>query len=131
MPLAYGQKDTYSLKYNLLFDKLFSFNLIGQDICEREVDYYISKNNKYGVPLDTRKDYTKSDWILWAATLTDDMKKCEKLYGPVIKYLAETPSRIPFGDWYGTVMGEKQYFYNRTVQGGIFAPLLKKIKPLH
>ena len=130
MPLAYGQEGTYSLKYNILFDKLFGFNLIGQDICEREVDYYISKNNKYGVPLDTRKDYTKSDWILWTASLTDDMKKCEELYGPIIKYLAETPSRVPFGDWYGTIMGEKQHFFNRTVQGGIFAPLLKKIKSL-
>ena len=125
MPLAYGQKDTYSLKYNILFDKLFGFDLIGQDICERETDYYISKNNKYGVPLDTRKNITKSDWILWVAALTDDKKKCEALYAPIIKYLAETPSRVPFGDLYGTEIGEKREFYNRTVQGGIFAPILK------
>ena len=125
MPLAYGQKDTYSLKYNILFDKLFGFELIGQDICERETDYYIKKTNKYGVPLDTRKNITKSDWILWVAALTDDKEKCEALYSPVVKYLAETPSRVPFGDLYGTEIGEKREFYNRTVQGGIFAPLLK------
>ena len=125
MPLAYGQKDTYSLKYNILFDKLFGFELIGQDICERETDYYIKKTNKYGVPLDTRKNITKSDWILWVAALTDDKEKCEALYSPLVKYLAETPSRVPFGDLYGTEIGEKREFYNRTVQGGNFAPLLK------
>lgn len=125
MPLAYGQKDTYSLKYNILFDKLLGFNLIGQEICEREVNCYIGKNNRYGVPLDTRKDYTKSDWILWCAAITDDKKKCEALYAPIVKFLAESPAREPFIDWYGTVNGEYISFRNRTVQGGIFAPLLK------
>ena len=125
MPLAYGQKNTYSLKYNILFDKLFGFDLIGQEICEREVDYYIEKSNRFGVPLDTRKDYTKSDWILWCAALTDDKKKCEALYEPIVRFLAESPAREPFIDWYGTIKGEYISFRNRTVQGGIFAPLLK------
>ncbi len=124
MPLAYGQKDSYSLKYNILFDKLFGCNLIGQDICEKEVDYYITKSNRFGVPLDTRKDYSKTDWILWCAALTEDSEKCEKLYAPIVKFLEESPSREPFIDWYGTVKGEYISFRNRTVQGGIFAPLL-------
>ncbi len=125
MPLAYGQEGTYSLKYNLLFDKLFGFDLIGQDVCEREVAYYLTKNNRYGVPLDTRENYTKSDWILWCAALTDDKAKAEGLYAPVLRYLEEGPVRLPFGDWYRTENGEIVHFINRTVQGGIFAPLLK------
>lgn len=126
MPLAYGQKGTYSLKYNLLFDRLFGFDLIGQDVCEREVSYYLTKNNRFGVPLDTRENYTKSDWLLWCAALTDDQKKCEALYAPVVAYLKESPVRLPFGDWYRTERGEIVHFINRTVQGGIFAPLLKQ-----
>ena len=101
-------------------------NLIGQDVCERETDYYIQRNNRYGVPLDTRKNITKADRILWVAALTDDKKKSEALYSPVVKYLAETPTRVPFCDYYGTEKGEKRGFYNRTVVGGIFAPLLKE-----
>ncbi len=123
--LAYGQENTYSLKYNILFDKLFGFNLIGQEICERETSYYIEKNNAYGVPLDTRAAYTKSDWILWAAALTDDKTKTEALYKPLLRYLKETKTRVPFGDWYQTDSGDYVHFKNRTVQGGIFAPLLK------
>lgn len=126
MPLAYGQEDTFSVKYNILFDKLFGFDLIGSDICERETAYYIEKSNRYGVPLDTRESYTKADWILWAAALSDDDEKCEAMYEPVVRYLQESPSRVPFGDWYYTVRGDVVHFINRSVVGGCFAPLLKK-----
>ncbi len=125
MPLAYGQTDTFSVKYNILFDKLFGFDLIGQDVCERETAYYIQKSNRYGVPLDTRESYTKADWIVWAAALTDDKEKAEALYLPVVRYLRESPSRFPFGDWYYTGRGDIVHFINRSVVGGIFAPLLK------
>ena len=46
-------------------------------------------------------------------------------YAPVVRYLEESPVRLPFGDWYRTEKGEIVHFINRTVQGGIFAPLLK------
>lgn len=126
MPLAYGQQGTYSIKYNILFDKLFGFDLIGQDVCERETDYYIAKNERYGVPLDTRETYTKADWILWAAALTDDKKKAEQIYLPVVRYLSESSTRVPFGDWYYAGRGDIVHFMNRSVVGGIFAPLLKQ-----
>ena len=125
-PLAYEHQGTYSLKYNILFDKLLGFNLIGQEICERETDYYIQKNKRFGVPLDTRENYTKSDWILWTSALTDEPSKRIALYQPIIRYLAEAPTRVPFCDWYRTETGEMMEFINRSVQGGIFAPLLKE-----
>ena len=125
LPLSYGGTDTFSIKYNILFDKLFGFSLIGQEVCEAETAYYIQKSNRFGVPLDTREDYTKADWILWAAALTDDREKCETLYGPVVNYLAQTPSRVPFGDWYDSTRGDIVHFINRSVVGGCFAPLLK------
>lgn len=124
MPLAYGMSDSYSLKYNILFDKLFGFDLIGRDVRERETAYYIQKECVYGTPLDSRKSYTKSDWLLWVAAITDDKVKREALYKPVLHYLEQSPSRKPFGDWYDAETGIIEHFFNRTVQGGIFAPLL-------
>ncbi len=124
LPLAYGQKGSYSIKYNMLFDKLFGFSLFSREVCEEETSYYVSKNNAFGVPLDVRADYTKSDWILWAAAMTDDKQKRAALYAPVLKFLKESPRRAPFGDWYHTTDGKIVYFINRTVQGGVFAPLL-------
>ena len=118
-------EETFSLKYNFAFDKLLKLNLFSQDLFEKEVDYYIEKTEKYGVPLDNRKMYTKSDWILWASSLTDDLEKTKKLIAPIKKFLAETPSRVPFGDWYETVDGTFHMFKARTVQGGCFILLLK------
>lgn len=128
MLLSFDVPNSYSLKYNLLFDKLFGFNLIGQEICEREVDYYLKQSNEFGIPLDIRKDYTKSDWLLWVSALTDEKNKAVKVYEPVINYLKKSPDRIPFGDWFDTKTGEIHFFMNRSVQGGIFAPLLKAKK---
>ena len=126
---------TFSLKYNMAFDVLFGSGLFDSDVRERETDTYIAKSNAYGVPLDTRSTYTKSDWILWTTVLTDDIEKRKALIAPVAKFLRETATRYPFSDWYysdsGLIRGEINRhglhggFKNRTVQGGIFAPLLK------
>ena len=75
----------------------------------------------------TRARYTKSDWLLWCAALTDDPARRDALYKPVVRYLAESTSRVPFGDWYDADSGRIENFVNRTVQGGVFAPLLKEV----
>ncbi len=124
LPLTWDGKDTFSLKYNLAFDKILGLGLFGQELKEREVDCYIEKMNRYGTPLDSRKDYTKSDWLMWAASLTDDTAKKKKLISALNDYLRETPDRIPFSDWYDTVTGKSVGFCNRTVQGGCFILLL-------
>lgn len=76
------------------------------------------------MPLDSRKEYTKSDWILWCASMTDDREKVDALIAPIAAYVNETPSRVPFSDWYETVTGEYCHFIARSVQGGIFMPML-------
>ena len=58
------------------------------------------RDSVYGVPLDSRKEYTKSDWILWCASMTDDREKVDALIAPIAAYVNETPSRVPFSDWY-------------------------------
>ena len=78
------------------------------------------KANRYGTPLDSRAAYTKSDWILWCAA----MDNTAALIQPVAAYLKETTTRVPFSDWYQTDSGMYCYFIARSVQGGIFMPML-------
>ncbi|MCR5755166.1 MAG: DUF1793 domain-containing protein, partial [Acetatifactor sp.] len=120
--LTYGGKGTFSLKYNVVWDKFFGSNLFSKEFTEREIACYIKECNEYGTPLDSRKDYTKSDWILWATALTDDCDDRKKLIAPVAKFLKETNSRFPFSDWYETKEGCLRAFKGRSVQGGIFMP---------
>ena len=124
IPLTFDGGDTFSLKYNMAFDVLMGFGLFDKEVRESEVDAYIARSNQFGVPLDSRAGFTKSDWILWAATLTDDIEKRKKLVAPVAEFLRKTPTRVPFSDWYETVSGRQCGFQNRTVQGGLFILLL-------
>ena len=115
-----GEKDTWSLKYNLVWDKLWKSGLFSDEVYEKELAYYKKKANRYGTPLDSRAAYTKSDWILWCAA----MDNTAALMQPVAAYLKETTTRVPFSDWYQTDSGMYCYFIARSVQGGIFMPML-------
>ena len=116
-----GEKDTWSLKYNLVWDKLWKSGLFSDEVYEKELAYYKKKANRYGTPLDSRAVYTKSDWILWCAAMDDNTAA---LIQPVAAYLKETTTRVPFSDWYQTDSGRYCYFIARSVQGGIFMPML-------
>ncbi len=125
IPLTFDSDGaTFSLKYNMAFDKILGLGLFTDACREREVDTYIEKANRYGTPLDSRADYTKSDWIVWSAALTDFEEKKKALLAPLARYLRESTSRVPFSDWYFTTDGKWRSFRARTVQGGCFILLL-------
>ena len=126
-PLIFTDPDSWGLKYNLVWDLVFDLELFDEETYKREIKTYLTKRNKYGMPLDNRKDYTKSDWILWCATMADNYEDRHALISPVYDFLRDSPGRVPFSDWYDTVTGEHINFKNRTVQGGLFMPLLKAI----
>lgn len=125
--LSFGDQSSWGLKYNLVWDIVFGAELFPKSIYEREVAWYQKMSNAYGVPLDNRKDYTKSDWILWVAAFADNQADMQKLIAPVAKFLCDSPQRNPFSDWYETKTAEQVGFQNRTVQGGLFMPLLKDL----
>ncbi len=122
--LTFDNPDSWSLKYNLVWDKLWGSELFSEEVYEKESAYYQTKIGKYGTPLDSRKSYTKSDWLLWCAAMDSDKERAKKLIAPIADYLRESPTRIPFGDWYDTERGRYHLFIARSVQGGIFMPML-------
>jgi len=116
----------WSLKYNAVWDVLFELNFLPEEFFMKERETYLKKTNTYGVPLDSRADYTKSDWILWCAAMSDETGTAEAYSAPIARYMAETSTRVPFGDWYDTKTGRIEHFMGRSVQGGIFMPLLRE-----
>ena len=120
----YGKNETWSLKYNTLYAKLVGLNIFPQDVIEREVEFYISKLNKYGVPLDERFTYTKADWLSWVAFKSEDKGKREKILQTLIAFVRETPDKVPLTDWYDAQTGKVVGFRARPVLGAFYALLL-------
>jgi hypothetical protein len=124
------------MKYNIVWDKLFGTEIMPRNIIESEVASYKKRTHTYGLPLDNRQPYTKSDWLMWTATLAENRGTFEEMVTPLWDAYNSTPSRVPMTDWYYTLTGlHKSYisgsekieksFRNRTVVGGHFIKLLE------
>ena len=122
--LAFDRSGTWSQKYNLVWDQLLSLDLFAPRVRETEIAFYLRHLNLYGLPLDSRADYTKLDWELWTATLTSNSSEFAQFLNPIVKWVNETPSRVPLTDWYDTKTGKQVGFQARSVVGGVFIKAL-------
>jgi hypothetical protein len=118
--LAFDVPGSWSQKYNLVWDKLLKLDLFPASVRDTEIAFYLKHLNRYGLPLDSRKDYTKLDWEVWTATLADKPEEFQQFMTPIALWVNESPTRVPLTDWYDTKTGEQEGFQARSVVGGIY-----------
>ncbi|KAF6224395.1 hypothetical protein HO133_010972 [Letharia lupina] len=127
--LAYQWRSTYSLLYNTYPDVLLDLNLIPNSLYDMQSTYYPTVSQVFGIPLDSRHSYTKSDESMWtAATCTPETRR---LFVNALGYwLNETTTQYAFTDLYDTIdMGAYPVspnpvtFIARPVAGGHFSLL--------
>ncbi|KAH6652041.1 hypothetical protein BKA67DRAFT_572737 [Truncatella angustata] len=121
--LSYQWTSSWGLLYNIYFDKLLNIGIVNESIYNMQSDWYAKVSQVFGVPLDSRKTQTKSDWQIWAAA-TSSSNTREMIIRSMATWLDSTASTDPFPDRYETFgNGQNIGFKARPVVGGHFALL--------
>ena len=127
--LAFDRPGTWSQKYNLVWDQILDLHLFPPEVRQTEIAFYLKHLNRFGLPLDNRRDYTKLDWEVWTATLADSSQPgshetFDALLHPIANWVNEGPTRVPLTDWYDTKTGIQSGFQARSVVGGVYIKAL-------
>jgi hypothetical protein len=122
--LAFDRPDSFSMKYKMVWDKIWNTRIFGQKFMDAEVKDNKRHFNEYGMPLDNRAEYTKSDWLVWTASMASKKSTFKAYIEPLWVAYNESSSRVPLTDWYDTKSSKVVGFQHRTVQGGLFMKIL-------
>ena len=120
---------SWSIKYNMLWQKMNGLTgpFANWDaIVATELKFYETKSNTFGIPMDPRHTYVKSDWLSWIAAMAPTDAQFHSIFDPIYDELSATPDRNPFTDLYDTVTAAQSSggFIARPVIGGMFAKAL-------
>lgn len=87
-------------------------------------DFYPTVALEYGVPLDTRHNYTKGDWELFVAAIAEQDTQ-ELFTRDIANWINTTPTSQALTDLYDTISGDfpDTKFVARPVVGGFFSLL--------
>lgn len=105
-----------------------SDDFIPHAVYANQSDFYSLVIQRYGLPLDSRHLYTKSDWQFAAAAVASPHTR-KQILDSVALWLNETDTDCPFTDLYLTSVGPDErkgffpgiYFKARPVVGGHFS----------
>ena len=122
--LAYQWKGSWGSLYNLFPDQLLALHTFPRIVYEQQDSWYAKILEPYGLPLDSRHLYTKSDWQMFIASFSSPTLSTE-IYRRVATWINETRTRKPLIDLYETIEGTNavNMFTNRPVVGGHLAHL--------
>lgn len=127
--LAYHWQGSWGSLYNQYGDALLCFHIQDEPymphwLYRLQSKYYLQVMQSYGLPLDSRHLYTKSDWEMWIAAIVSEETR-HVLVDAMGRWLNETIIDRPFTDIYDTE-GKGWtgiYFMARPVVGGHFSVL--------
>ncbi|RYP88555.1 hypothetical protein DL769_000251 [Monosporascus sp. CRB-8-3] len=126
--LSYGDASSHGLLYNLYANSLlgFGYDFVPKSVYDGQSAFYPTVALEYGVPLDTRHTWTKTDWMMWAAAIASEDTR-DTFIRLLARWISETTTNMAFTDLYDAATGDYPNpglrFTARPVVGGHFALL--------
>ncbi|KAL4970088.1 putative glutaminase [Aspergillus stella-maris] len=122
-PSSLPQNDEEQTPLNPSNPEKSKTGFVPHHIYTKQSKWYHAVRQKYGLPLDSRHLYTKTDWEFFAVAVASKPVRSEILES-VAKWVNETSTHLPFTDLHdteGTGHFPNPTFYARPVIGGHFA----------
>lgn len=119
---------TWKTPYNLYPDILFDLHTFPQAVYEMDDNFFQTVRGEYGVALDNRQDWAKSDWNMWLAA-TFGRTTRDQFVDDLWTYMTNGKHNWPFSDRYvstselGNTAGVPILCRARPTVGGHFALL--------
>lgn len=125
--MAFNQPGTWSMLYNLVWDEALGLHIFPMSVRRKEMSFYMTKLNRYGLPDRSTVSQTKTDFEIWTATLATHHRQFQNIINRIYKFLDQSPDRVPFADQYGT---NKAWagMHARPVVGAAFMPFMNQTK---
>jgi Domain of unknown function (DUF1793) len=92
--LAYQLPDSWGSLYNAYADDLLDLGLFPERIHAMQDAWYLKRTEKYGLPLDSRHMYTKSDWEMFIAAISKTQTR-NLLIDRLATWINETSTGTP------------------------------------
>ncbi len=120
--------------YNILWLKLLGYdNLLPkqQELLEAMGGWYFNnKLNEFGLPLNSRKTFTKDDWSMFLAAAyyqesnhsnqqPQPSEFSTELFSRLFAFANSTQNRVPLSDWTMTLTADVAGFAARPVYGAM------------
>ena len=130
-----GVPTSWPMLYNALWLRIFGYtDLLPQQAYYLNTmrDWYAANVlNEFGVPLNSRKTYTKDDWMTFLAATFYDTESpprpsefSAQLHQRLYNWANQTVDRDPMSDWIETTQPSAVGFEARPVMGALWAPML-------
>lgn len=98
--LAYQDDDSWGTLYNLFGDRLLNLQLVPEKIYDVQDAWYPKVVEQWGVPLDSRHNWTKSDWQMFASAITSSNKTRDLFISRLYDFYANGRTDGPMTDLY-------------------------------
>lgn len=125
------QPESWKTPYNLFPDVLLGLNTFSNEAIRVNSDFYSTVRGEYGVALDNRQDWAKSDWNMWLAA-TFETNTRDEFVDDLWAFMTNGKHNWPFSDRYvstsahGNEPGIPILCRARPTVGGHFALLALK-----